>query len=49
MLEVVVHICNLSIQEAGTGGPGVKGHPWLLSKCEANLGCMRPCLIKGKN
>lgn len=44
---VVVHTCDLNIQEGETGGSDSRGH-LLLSEAEGNLGCSRVCFRHGK-
>lgn len=43
-LEIVVHICNLSIWETE-----VQGHPWLYSEFQASLDYVRSCLKQKPN
>lgn len=43
-LDLVVHACHPSHQEAEAGGSRVQGHPWLHSKLEGSLGYSRPCI-----
>lgn len=46
---MVVLVCNPSIQEVGAGGSEVQGHLSLVSKMEASLRHMKPCLTNQRN
>jgi hypothetical protein len=48
-LDLVAFAYNLSTWKIETGGPGVQGHPWLYSQCEALQNYIGPHLIKPKS
>jgi hypothetical protein len=47
--DMVLHTGDLRIQEAGTGGWGVQGHPQLHSRFKTNLRYLGPCYRNATN